>query len=95
MMSGVVNRIAPVREIRPPGFSNEFVLRLHGPIRETLRMVLVTALHLLQKQQIGIEQAQMMAHFVDDQPALEERQPFVNVVSRDVQRIGHGGRARW
>jgi hypothetical protein len=51
----------------------------------------VAALDLLQEQHVGVDQPQVLAHLVNNQPALEKRQTFVDVVGCDVQRVGHVG----
>jgi hypothetical protein len=48
------------------------------------RMRVVRALDLLQKNQIGIKQAQMLTHLVDDHAAAKKRESFVDIVGADV-----------
>ena len=67
----VVNRVAAISVVRPYFFGEKLVLRFDRPVVDVLGVVLVLALHFLQKHDVDIEQAQMMAQFVHHHAPIE------------------------
>jgi len=65
------------------------VLRLTRMVAVAAGMTFVITLYFLQEHEVSIEPVQTLAYFMNHEPAIEKRQPFVNIVSRDVQCIGH------
>src|SRR5688500_1991336 len=64
VVAAVVYRVLAVGEIGPDRVGKNLALGLHWPVFETARMALVTAQHLLQKYQIGVQRAQMISQLV-------------------------------
>jgi hypothetical protein len=85
MMTVIVDSVAAVREIRPDGVGQKLVLRFRGPFEVFFGVALVSAEHLLQKNDIGTERAQSIAQLVDHHAAVEERKTLVDVICDDVQ----------
>jgi len=84
VVSVVVDRVAPVRVVLPHRARQEFVLRLVGPLVEARRVAPVLSLHFLEKDDVCVEQSQVIAQLVDHQAAVELREPLVDVVRSDV-----------
>lgn len=84
MMSRVINRIFAIDGFRPYGIRQELVLTALGPVVETLGMSGMVSNHFLQKDDVGIQVAQMVALFVHDQALIKTGKSFVNIVSGDM-----------
>ena len=53
-------------------------------------MLVVEALHFLEEDEIGPQDAQLFPHFVDHDLLMEARKALVDVVGDDLQGQGHG-----
>jgi len=85
VMAVVVDGVAAVGDVAPHLVGEEFVLRLVGPVIEARGVAAVLTLHLLQENDVRVEQAQVVAQLVDHHAAVELREALVDVVGGDVQ----------
>ena len=86
MVTGVVDAVLAIGKIGVHMTGQKFMLRLAGPVLEAAGALAVTALHFLQKHNIGTEQPQTIAQFMYRQPAIELRQALVDIVASDGKR---------
>jgi hypothetical protein len=92
MMAVTVDDGFAVGDFLPDLVGDEFVLRLDRPVLVAVGVPLVDTLHFLQKHDVGIELAQLVAQLVNHHPPLEVRKAFVDVIGGDGE--AHGGSRR-
>ena len=90
VMPFIVDRIFSICKFRPDRIGQKLILRVAGPVFETLCMPLVLADHFLQKDDIGIKRAQAVAQLMHHHPPVEMGKTLVNIVGGDMQLIDHG-----
>ncbi len=88
MFTAVIHGIASVGMVMPHQIGKKLVLRFTRPVAVTPRVVIISTRDFLQKNQIGVECAQLIAQRMDHHPAVENGQPLVDVESRDTQLCG-------
>lgn len=69
----------------PDVTGQEFVLGIAGPVFVILGVFEVKSLYFLQKDNVGGEPIQLLFQLMNHHPPIELREPFVDVVGRDVQ----------
>ena len=85
MVPAVVHCVFSVGKIIPDGICKEFVLGCRRPVVMARGMFLVKSLYFLQEHHVGADTAQPVAQVVDGHAPLELREPFVDVVSNDLE----------
>ena len=88
-MPFAIHGVLAVGEVAPHRVREELVLRLLGPVLVVDRMPRIVADDFLQEQDVGAEHPQPVTQVMHDHPPVEMREPLVDVVGGDGQRLGH------
>ncbi len=91
MMAVRVNRILPIRMVRPDRMCQKFKLRIIGPAGNPFLMLLVLPENFLKKNKIGIDFPNRIAHFMQD-IRISRTEPFMHVIG---QNFKAGRIQRW
>ena len=89
MIWNFVHRIAPIGELRPEAVGEEFVLRHRRPIGVAFGVVLVSAVHLLQKHHVGSDAAHRFTQLRQDETPVERGEALVGI-DRQHGEAAHG-----
>lgn len=89
VMPAVIHRVLAVGVVKPSLVRKKLMLRMRGMLDTTC----MSALHLLQEHNVGIEFAQSLAQFMQHEPAVELREPFMDIVGGNgyFTHAGRGG----
>ena len=83
MMTEIVHGILTVYTIGPLLIGKKFVLRRMGPMLPALGMAGMTALHFLQKNDVGIQSAQPRSQIMDHHALIKMRESFMYIIAGD------------
>ena len=74
-----IDGIAPVRILRPDPLGQKLMVWVRGVIGQSLGMVVVTAGHFLEKDQIGADSPHCFAQLMQHEAAVECGKAFVDI----------------
>ena len=89
VVAGVVDTVLAIGEIGIDLAGQEFMLGPVGPVLETAGTQSMTALHFLQKNDVGSQRAETVTQLMHRQAPVELRQALMDVVTGDMQRRDH------